>query len=133
MVNMLIAIMGDSYEHVMENIKLEGIRARALVCADLLMDTRASNKKYFPRWLHVCTPDGQKEETDLWQGRLKAVKEEVKKAKFSMEEKVEAVTSKLQATEQKQKQMHETLKKIMALLQESQNRSSKKMSSDQKK
>jgi len=83
MLNMLIAIMADSFDNVQENLKIQSFRAKARVCADLLIDFHASHKLFAQEYLHICTVKDEAGESALmsnqshWEGRLKAVKREI--------------------------------------------------------
>ena len=75
---MLIAIMGDSYENVTANIRIERFRSLARLSADLLVDFN-ENDPLFKGYLHICD---MKDENAIsnrgtWEGRLKAVKNEI--------------------------------------------------------
>ena len=78
LLNMLIALMGDSYDNVTENIQIESIRARARVCADLLIDVDGKNN-IFGEWLHVCVAKDENtfSNRSTWEGKLKAMKREI--------------------------------------------------------
>jgi hypothetical protein len=78
LLNMLIALMGDSYDNVTENIQIESIRARARVCADLLIDV-GTNDNIFCEWLHVCVAKDENtfSNRSTWEGKLKAMKREI--------------------------------------------------------
>ena len=74
LLNMLIALMGDSYDNVTENIQIESIRARARVFADLLVDINRKND-IFCDWLHVCAAKDENafSNRSTWEGKLKAM------------------------------------------------------------
>ena len=84
MLNMLIAIMADSFDNVQENLKIQSFRAKARVCADLLIDFSPQNVLFKQEYLHVCTVKDEAGENAMmsnqsqWEGRLKAVKREIK-------------------------------------------------------
>ena len=55
MLNLLIAIMGDSYDKVKEREAIEGLRekARTIVAMELFHPTRHA----FPRFMHIAEPE----------------------------------------------------------------------------
>merc|ERR1711988_1708167 len=55
MLNMLIAIMADSFDNVQENLKIQSFRAKARVCADLLIDFSKKHALFRQQYLHICT------------------------------------------------------------------------------
>jgi len=83
MLNMLIAIMADSFDNVQENLKIQSFRAKARVCADLLIDFSERHALFKQQYLHICTVKDEAGEHALmsnqsqWEGRLKAVKREI--------------------------------------------------------
>ena len=59
LLNLLIALMGDSYEKVQEKAKTEALRERAglLVEIELVMGQKyLERNNYCPRWLHTLVP-----------------------------------------------------------------------------
>lgn len=96
MLNMLIAIMGDTYENVTSNYKMEGMLSRAQVVVDLL-EQYASKKDPIlnPRWLVMLTPLDTDENDRNWHGQLvelkKAVGKEVGSLKRDVEEKLNRI------------------------------------------
>ena len=90
LMNMLIALMGDSYDNVTENIQIESIRARARVCADLLVDINSKNN-IFCDWLHVCAAKDENafSNRSTWEGKLKAMKREIGGVEKNLEKKME--------------------------------------------
>ena len=63
--NLLIALMGDSYEKVQESAEVEFRRQRAQLLREYEFHMSAAdrnNPKYFPRWLHVLKPKGADDE-----------------------------------------------------------------------
>jgi hypothetical protein len=55
MMNLLIAIINDTYVRIMLRLDAERTHSRAAVIVDLLLGkSRELKKKLFPRWLHVC-------------------------------------------------------------------------------
>ena len=81
MLNMLIAIMADSFDNVQENLKIQSFRAKARVCADLLIDFSERHPLFKQQYLHICTVKDEvsalMSNQSQWEGRLKAVKREI--------------------------------------------------------
>ena len=96
MLNMLIAIMGDTYENVTSNYKMEGMLSRAQVVVDLL-EQYASKKDPIlnPRWLVMLTPLDTDSRDTNWHGQLvelkKAVGKEVGSLKIDVEKKLNKI------------------------------------------
>eukprot|EP00943_MAST-04B_sp_MAST-4B-sp1_P004331 g4331.t1 len=82
--------MGDSYDNVTENIQIESIRARARVCADLLVDINRKNG-IFCEWLHVCAAKDENafSNRSTWEGKLKAMKREMGGIEKNLEKKMD--------------------------------------------
>ena len=60
MLNMLIAQMGDSFDHVQEHERIEALRERAVVLHQMLryeMRKKRDDSIWFPNWLHVLTSE----------------------------------------------------------------------------
>ena len=88
MLNMLIAIMADSFDNVQENLKIQSfqVSSKARVCADLLIDFSPQHALFKQEYLHVCTVKGPRfklrenammSNQSQCEGRLKAVKREI--------------------------------------------------------
>ena len=82
--NMLIAIMADSFDFTQQHSRRISIQSKARVCADLLIDFRPKHALFKQQYLHICTVKDEASEHALmsnqsqWEGRLKAVKREIK-------------------------------------------------------
>ena len=114
LMNMLIALMGDSYDNVTENIQIESIRARARVCADLLVDINRKND-IFCEWLHVCAAKDENafSNRSTWEGKLKAMKREMGGVKKELKEDIDGVKKDIDGVK---KDMNKKLDAIMELL-----------------
>ena len=94
MFNMLIAIMADSFDNVQENLKIQSFRAKARVCADLLIDFNKNHGLFKQQYLHICTVKDDAGENAImssqsqWEGRLKAVKREIKEVEKRLDSKI---------------------------------------------
>jgi len=77
MMNLLIALMGGSYERVEENNRNAMLRQRAelLVSLETLMSNEdRHNPEYFPRWVHwYCPTEQDDDEDDLQRGVINGV------------------------------------------------------------
>lgn len=85
LLNLLIAIMGDSYTRISEKADLEfqALRASILLEQELFMTRKErANPRNFPRWLQVLVPSGkgvgQTDSGAVWQGVLGAIEERTK-------------------------------------------------------
>merc|ERR1719231_1354534 len=114
LMNMLIALMGDSYDNVTENIQIESIRARARVCADLLVDINRKND-IFCEWLHVCAAKDENafSNRSTWEGKLKAMKREMGGVKKDLEKKMELTDLKVDEVKKDLKKDNDGMKKDM--------------------
>ena len=98
---MLIAIMADSFDNVQENLKIQSFRAKARVCADLLIDFSERHPLFKQEYLHICTIKDEAGESALmsnqsqWEGRLKAVKREIKESNAKMKAEMKAEMSEI--------------------------------------
>ena len=101
MLNMLIAIMADSFDNVQENLKIQSFRAKARVCADLLIDFSPQHALFKQEYLHVCTVKDEAGENAMmsnqsqWEGRLKAVKREIKGVRDEMGSRMDGLEERL--------------------------------------
>merc|ERR1712146_639082 len=93
--NLLIAIMGDSYDFVRENQRLYGLKEKAKTLYEIdhtfFTIEYFRKDKYFPKYLHVLTrKDGDNgEEEEKWEGHLKKLKREIQKNSKELTEKIE--------------------------------------------
>ena len=101
MLNMLIAIMADSFDNVQENLQIQSFKAKARVSADLLIDLPKNHSLFATMYLHICTVKDDAAENAImtsqnqWEGRLKAVKNEI----AGVERKLEASQAKVEANQ----------------------------------
>ena len=114
LLNMLIALMGDSYDNVTENIQIESIRARARVCADLLIDVDGKNN-IFGEWLHVCVAKDENtfSNRNTWEGKLKAMKMEIGSVEKNLVKKMELSDLKANEAKKEMKKDIDGVKKDM--------------------
>ena len=117
LLNMLIALMGDSYDNVTENIQIESIRARARVCADLLIDVDGKNN-IFGEWLHVCVAKDENtfSNRSTWEGKLKAMKREIGGVKKEMKKDIDGVKKDIDSVKKDMEDMNKKLDAIMEVL-----------------
>ena len=116
MLNMLIAIMADSFDNVQENLKIQSFRAKARVCADLLIDFSERHPLFKQEYLHICTIKDEAGESALmsnqsqWEGRLKAVKREIKESNAKMDARMNEMKADMGA---KMDEMNARMEKIL--------------------
>ena len=104
--NLLIAIMGDSYDRVRENQAVHSRieRAEALVAMDWLVQLVMSREQCFPEVLHVLASkdnDGLADDgadDDNWGGRLKELKKSITKVEQNMEASIAKVEQNMEAS-----------------------------------
>ena len=97
MLNLLVALMSDTFERVMESWVFESrkMRIETIIEQEVLMDD-TQNAEYFPEYLQVLRP--VEEASDKWagvSGQISVVKRDVNKAR--VEQKVDAVDQKVDA------------------------------------
>ena len=93
---MLIAIMGDTYENVTSNYKMEGMLSRAQVVVDLLEQYATKKDPILnPRWLFMLSPLDVETDDQRWHGQLvelkKTVGKEVQDLRNDLDLKLDAV------------------------------------------
>merc|ERR1712196_742136 len=100
--NLLIAIMGDSYDFVRENQRLYGLKEKAKTLYDIdhtfFTIDYFRKDKYFPKYLHVLTRkdgDNGDEEEEKWEGHLKSLKREIQKNSKELKEELKDKTEKM--------------------------------------
>ena len=110
--NLLIAIMGDSYDFVRENQRLYGLKekAKALYDIDHTFFTMEyfRKDKYFPKYLHVLTRkdgDNGDEEEEKWEGHLKKVQREMKNSSKELKTEMSEIKKKIQENNSKKLKM----------------------------
>ena len=130
MLNMLIAIMADSFDNVQENLQIQSFKAKARVSADLLIDLPKNHSLFATMHLHICTVKDDAAESAImtsqnqWEGRLKAVKNEIGGVERKMESNQAKVESKLAKMESKLGKMEAKIEaQLSAILQALQNTS----------
>jgi len=80
LLNVLIAIISDSYERVQEKFKARSLLQRAqllLEMEEVMSEQELEDPKLFPAWCHVLTRAEDDNGVDAWSGRLHAIKEQV--------------------------------------------------------
>jgi hypothetical protein len=95
MLNLLIAIMADSYEKVKESEVVEARKLRAQTIIDeesLMSDADRANPGYFPKYLQVLQATEGKEE--VWAGLSGKMVSEIMKVEDKMKENHEAMSAK---------------------------------------
>ena len=101
MMNLLIALMGGSYERIEQNTKnaMRRQRAELLVSLEVLMtDKERANLKYFPRWIHWYRPKERDEEDDgVENGVINGVGRQLDSAKKELQEQNAEIQKELEA------------------------------------
>ena len=108
MLNLLIAIMSDTYERIMESWEFEGIRMQAetIIEQEQLMSTSdKSNPEYFPKYLQVLRR--VQSPPAAWAG----VSGQIEKSRVSVEEEVASVKCQVKRVEEKVEAMAEAQQK----------------------
>ena len=81
LLNVLIAIISDTYERVQESAKARGLMARGrllLEFQDMMNDSQLRTVSWFPKWLHAIMRVGDLDDEDQpWFGRVVAMKRQV--------------------------------------------------------
>jgi hypothetical protein len=121
--NLLIAIMGDSYDRVRDNEAVEGRLQKAEVLADMdrtwrfwLTRNETVRNRNYPWCFHALEPDGlDTYEDSEWEGRLKALRRTL----LESDKKISAVDAKV---DDLQKAMNEKLDAILKHLASAQDR-----------
>jgi len=134
MMNLLIALMGGSYERIEQNTKnaMRRQRAELLVSLEVLMtDKERANLKYFPRWIHWYRPKERDEEDDgVENGVINGVGRQLDSAKKELQEQNAEIQKELEARITTLQETADGAKKEM---QEQNNEMKKEISSLQEK
>merc|ERR1712146_735710 len=133
--NLLIAIMGDSYDFVRENQTLYGLKEKAKTLYDIdhtfFTIDYFRKDKYFPKYLHVLTfKDGDNGDVgeEKWEGHLQRLKREIQKNSKEMTDKMENNSKELKKMKnnmsemtERQEHVESRLDRILELLSKPQN------------
>ena len=72
MLNMLIAIMGDSFEHIIENQELNATKTKTEVMGELAGNIHSDSEGDFSRFLIVVSPNEDEQDSfGSWEGSIK--------------------------------------------------------------
>ena len=107
MLNLLIAIMGDSYDRVSESRRLEQLQQKARVLLEVEMTLSAKQRRdpnLFPRWIHILAPQTQLESG--WIGRIGEIKNAIKRVTKGQ---TRTLSQNLKKMEQKVSSLHEKM------------------------
>ena len=124
LLNLLIALMSDSYERIQDQADLEFqyLRARILAEQEAWLSPeqrRSADPKLYPRWLHVLVPRGQGagrvESGEQWQGVLHELKKEGRVGRQALHEKMERLD---RAMSDQQKKLDAQVERLLNLQQE---------------
>ena len=84
MLNMLIAVMGDTFDRVMENKDINSIKSKLELVADLvaILDNKDSeyNQKIFFFMVEPVKDEEEDEEQDMWEGTIRTMTRVLKKS-----------------------------------------------------
>merc|ERR1712146_87900 len=135
--NLLIAIMGDSYDFVRENQRLYGLKEKAKTLYDIdrtfFTIEYLRRDKYFPKYLHVLTRkdgDSIEDEEEKWEGHLKKLQREIKK---NTKEKIENNSKEMsEKIENNSKELKEQMENNSKEMSEKIENNSKEMKEDMK-
>ncbi|GMH75040.1 hypothetical protein TrLO_g8798 [Triparma laevis f. longispina] len=81
MMNLLIAIMGDTFDQIQENAMAEYLFCRASIILEFeeaMSKDRLENIEWFPSWLQVLVPTMNFERDKEWDGRIRSIQRAVK-------------------------------------------------------
>ena len=119
--NLLIAIMSDSYDRVRDNQRLEARLQKAMVLVDIDRTYGGLLKRFFgesiyPVYLHVLAPTDENvsfgSADDQWDGRLKAIQTGVKEAVAEVKSNVKDMENKMEGVEKDVKGIEKDVKGI---------------------
>ena len=72
MLNMLIAIMGDTFEHVIESQELNSVKTKIEVMSELASNIHTSGEVDDQRFIFVITPiEDEHDSLETWEGSIK--------------------------------------------------------------
>jgi len=85
MFNVLIAILGDTYNRIMEKKIHHGIKAKTEMYADMIYQFKwfGFNKFLQQRYLYVMRPMDD-DDCDEWEGAVGSIKNKIEKVKISV-------------------------------------------------
>ena len=96
MINMLIAQMSDSFDHVQEHEEVEALKERGHVLGQMLryqLRWKRNDPKIFPDWLHVLTVrEGvsmKRMGEEKWEGRLKKLQTKLRQSTNILNNKID--------------------------------------------
>jgi hypothetical protein len=91
LLNLLIAIMGDSYTRIQEKSEVEFLRLRATVLLEyelFMSPEELADQTKFPKWLHVLVPHGRgvgsSRDAEAWHGLLGTMEERLRDLEESL-------------------------------------------------
>ena len=98
LLNLLIALMSDSYERIQDKADVEFQMLQAgiiLNIEEFLSEKEKNDPKKFPKWLHVLVPvgkgNGKGESGMAWQGVLNDIKDRIDAQEKQMQDEIEIV------------------------------------------
>jgi len=97
--NMLIAIMGDTYARVNENKQQEALKERTYIYADYIWAITLKNDFENKKYLYIATPvaeeDGEGDEEQAWEGGIAQLKKALRRHQRQLKGYVEEQSNEL--------------------------------------
>eukprot|EP00911_Craspedida_sp_UC1_P001051 UC1_evm1s789 len=104
LLNLLIALMSDSYEHIQDqaDIEFQALQASIILkIEEFLSEKDRRDEEKFPKWLHVLVPAGKgsgKGDSGMaWQGVLNDIKGHIGAQQEQMQSEMDAVKTEVNA------------------------------------
>ena len=127
MLNLLISILGDSYERFQISQVIIDYKERTNLIIEILSMKKLRVFESL-KYLHVCISAYENEENENWEGRMrymdttmdktfKRLEDKLVQDKLSVEGKISSVETKISSVETKMNSMNETLEAILKLVQ----------------
>lgn len=126
MLNMLIAIMGDTFERVIENREVNSIKTKLDLMSDLAGVLKSKNKSEVEKdvFLYVVTPDDEDlDNSDDWEGVVNKISRDTEKhmsgLKTTLNKQIEKLIESQEASEKRDAAMDKDMKKQVSVLNRS--------------
>lgn len=126
MLNMLIAIMGDTFERVIENREVNSIKTKLDLMSDLAGVLKSKNKSEDEKdvFLYVVTPDDEDlDNSDDWEGVVNKISRDTDKhmsgLKISLNKQIEKLIESQETSEKRDAAMDKDMKKQISVLNRS--------------
>ena len=122
MMNMLIAIMGDTFENIIENKELNSVKTKIEVMGELASNIHTSGKVDDKRFLFVITPDEDEHDSlETWEGSIKQMtkfhQRQIDQVENNLSKQIIALSNKVdQSSEKDISQIRELRKTVQTLI-----------------